>query len=321
MMRLVVLVTTAVVGLLVTTLLACDSQTVAPTDSPVPVANSVKATQGLSGPVMPITTPNATSSPTLTPAVVPASTTRPAPTFESTAEVVSSSLPTPTDENEGRRLGLFKFLGAWQNEEYTVLDFIASMDPAAGSLDEGVLTALEEMDGSNYVGTVKLLELLISQAWFQDGLSSEEKAFVIALRGIPSGGGYGTWPIGKELVEEGQVWSDTFHATSLGELNLFVVSRFTFPSDDDIFEGLRAGLEAVGVSARQPSETTNVILLVERDLQTCYPQWQIGRNVDAHIGGSRIENDELYGYLRGFYADLIAKAAPRETPEPEPTSD
>ena len=230
-------------------------------------------------------------------------------------------MPTPTDENEGRRLGLFKFLGAWQNEEYTVSDFIASMDPAAGSLDEGVLIALEEMDGSNYVGTVKLLELLISQAWFQDGLSSEEKAFVIALRGIPSGGGYGTWPIGKELVEEGQVWSDTFHATSLGELNLFVVSRFIFSSDDDIFEGLRAGLEAVGASARQPSETTNVILLVERDLQTCYPQWQVGRNVDAHIGGSRIENDELYGHLRGFYADLIAKAAPRETPEPEPTSD
>lgn len=49
MMRLVVLVTTAVVGLLVTTLLACDSQTVAHTDSAVPVANSVKATQGLVG--------------------------------------------------------------------------------------------------------------------------------------------------------------------------------------------------------------------------------------------------------------------------------
>ena len=220
------------------------------------------------------------------------------------------------DANEGPRIALLRFAGSWSTPESS-LDFVLSFDPVPGSLDEGVLTTLEEMGSSNYIWTVKLLNLLMTQPWIEDGLTTEEKAQIIALRSlIRSEQGHVFWTIGKELIEEGQVWSES-SSSSEGAVNLFIVSRTSLTSEVDMFAELRTGIKAIERTARQAS-VTNVVLLVEHELTSCFPQYEVGRNVDLYIGASHVGDDAFYGRLIPFFRDLLAKTTPEEGPEPEP---
>ena len=220
------------------------------------------------------------------------------------------------DADEGRRIALLRLAGSWSTPESS-LDFVLSFDPVPGSLDEGVLITLEEMGSSNYIWTVKLLNLLMTQPWIEDGLTTEEKAQIIALRSlIRSEEGYVFWTIGKELIEEGQVWSES-SSSSEGAVNLFIVSRTSLTSEVDMFAELRTGIKAIERTARQAS-VTNVVLLVEHELTSCFPQYEVGRNVDLYIGASHVGDDAFYGRLIPFFRDLLAKTTPEEESEPEP---
>ena len=80
----------------------------------------------------------------------------------------------------------------------------------------------------------------LSQRWYEDGLSTEEAARIMALVGFfqPSSPGF------REFIQNSRARSETFSLPQL-DANMFVVSRSSLgPIEDSVLDGLRTGIEA-----------------------------------------------------------------------------
>ena len=214
-------------------------------------------------------------------------------------------------EEEGEKLAFLGYLPL--TAEVEALDAILSLDPANDTLDEGVFLAFRELSSIRLHARGWDLEafapgsLLTEQPWFLDGLSDEEKALIISLRSIlPSGRSSEAARILKQLIEHGQVHSETISSPSAGELNVYVVSRSLIPPGQDIFGKLRSQFLPAGQPVRDPSRVSHSIILVDPELRTCFPTIQIGTVIDEQVSGSEIALTAFGDALGEFRSDLTA---------------
>lgn len=142
-------------------------------------------------------------------------------------------------------------------------------------------------------------QLLMDQAWFRDDITGEDFALIVTLR-------TGCWwnPYFRELVEKGQILSQTLGG-SKGAVNLYAVSRAPLGSRSAIvFQGLRTGIEAIEEFLGSPWFKTDVIVYLEPEYS--YIRDVAGLNYGTHImvkldPSSPHFNDVLYHELAHFY--------------------
>ena len=229
------------------------------------------------------------------------------------------SLPWITDgisQEEGRKLALLAACPVvdWEKPQYRGVDALLSLDPANDSLDEGAFLALEELiffGGRLGRSGIKISqfpdELLGSQSWFRDGLSKDEKALIISLNSIMTSCNLAdALRILEQVINHGQVLTETISSASTGEINFYVVSRSPLSTEEDIFEKLRSRIRSEGTSAKNPSSVINVVLLVDPELRTCAPGIQVGTVIDEQISRSKIFQPKVKDAIEEFYSDLTA---------------
>ena len=141
----------------------------------------------------------------------------------------------------------------------------------------------------------------MEQPWFQDGLTSEEKARIIALRSIVPSVQYGVASgIVKDLIEDGRVRTEIFSFPSGGKVTLYVVSRAMFQPDEETFRKIRSGLKSTE-AGRIPSTEIDLVMLVEPEIIKCFRNYQVGRNQDTHLDVSTIDEDALKGQFGEWF--------------------
>ena len=102
-------------------------------------------------------------------------------------------------------------------------------------------------------------EWLLSQPWVQDGLTAEEAALIVTLRSAVA-----SQDFFEDLVQNGQVWSETITLPLAGDVDLFAVGRSGF--------WLQSALDSAALAAQQsenllqaPWPKSHVIMLVETE--------------------------------------------------------
>ena len=188
-------------------------------------------------------------------------------------------------------------------DERLLIDVILSLEHAVGSLGEGVVTSLETMRSVSI--DPRAIKHLVSQPWFQDGLTSEEQALIIVLRVFVGD------ELFRELVEDGQTLSETFSSSAADEVNLFIVGQPPFRTTDVLFAGMRFAIEAITDSFGSPWPKTNVIFHLVPDFFVGIAgptAWQgtalSGWNFGTHVVGSEVQNARsLYWLLLELLLD------------------
>ena len=107
------------------------------------------------------------------------------------------------------------------------------------------------------------LRHLASQAWFQDGLTEDERALIIALRTVAADPDMEE--LFQELVESPEIRSERISSPSGVEVALFAVSRSTTPQQRDMFDAQETGIEAIEDIMNIPWHQPNVVVLLEPD--------------------------------------------------------
>ena len=226
------------------------------------------------------------------------------------------------NEEEGQKLEFLTYLPlavidaenrVYEGPTLAALEAILSVDPENDVLDEGVFLAFEEMDPIKLFHrgwrseTFEPSAVLAGQPWFRDGFSDDEKALITSFRSIlRSGQSQEAERILEQLIEHGEVHSESFTSPSAGSIDVYVVSRALIPADQDIFSKLRSRISTGGGPAGHPSLVAQVILLVDPELRTCFPKIQLGAVVDEQSGGSRSMLTALRDELEEFRSDLTA---------------
>ena len=168
-------------------------------------------------------------------------------------------------ENELEMIGDIKGIAEinpeMANSVVTIANAVMNIPGEIGELAKSVvgslyLIRLEDPD---------LLQQVVRQSWFQDGLTDKEAALIVALPGMVF-----QEDIFRGLIEGAHVISDTVSLPLAGEVNLYAVSRSPF--QQDVLGFLRTGVRVIEDFMDSPWNNPNVILLVE-------PEWA------SHLAG------------------------------------
>ena len=141
------------------------------------------------------------------------------------------------------------------NSVVTIANAVMNIPGEIGELAKSVV-------GSLYLIRLNdpdLLQQVVSQSWFQDGLTDKEAALIIALPGMVF-----QEDIFRGLIEGAHVISDTVSLPLAGEVNLYAVSRSPF--QQDVLGFLRTGVRVIEDFMDSPWNNPNVIVLLE-------PEW------------------------------------------------
>ena len=145
------------------------------------------------------------------------------------------------------------------------------------------------------------LEQLAEQAWFKDGLTDEETALIVVLSSVAA-----SEEIFSGLIQDGQVRSETISLPSMGDVNLYAIRRSSVSRYDDVFEVMKAGIEAIEDFMGLPWKKTNVIVLLEPEWRLAGSNTASGLNDFTHVvikesEGTREFRKVLYHELAHFY--------------------
>ena len=154
--------------------------------------------------------------------------------------------------------------GRWYSSGRTgIRQAILAMESTL-DLDELLLnsTSVESMLSMVIPARDQLRELT-SQSWFQDGLTNEEKALVVAVRSVA--GDPEMEDTFQEIVNDHNMLSTTFTLSSAGEINLYVVSRSSLDLNDEVLKVMENGVKSISSLLREPWNRPHVIVLLEPD--------------------------------------------------------
>ena len=138
------------------------------------------------------------------------------------------------------------------------------------------------------------LEWLLSQPWVQDGLTAEEAALIVTLRSAVA-----SQEFFEDLVQNGQVWSETITLPLAGDVDLFAVGRSGF--------WLQSALDSAALAAQQsenllqaPWPKSHVIMLVETEHHGSGFRG-LGLNYGTHMLFKQPGNFLVYHEMAHFY--------------------
>ena len=149
---------------------------------------------------------------------------------------------------------------------------------------------------SRNISIAGLSALLISQPWFQDGLTDEDSVRIVMLSRVLY-----DEKVFRELVQGDHVRSETISLPLSGEIKLIVVSRIPYPQDE-VFEAMRTGVAEIENLMGVPWPNPNGALLVE----PTYPQAGVFLTTGGYViltgvmSGDEV-NSALYHELAHYY--------------------
>ncbi len=120
-------------------------------------------------------------------------------------------------------------------------------------------------------------ESLVNQSWFQDGLTDQETALIVVLRDVVEE----NQEVFDDLIQGGRVRSETLSLSS-GDVDLFLIRRPSLEYvDESVFDDLGAAVKAIEEFMGPPWVKSDVILLVELDIDLFSPEG--GSNYGTHM--------------------------------------
>ena len=137
-----------------------------------------------------------------------------------------------------------------------------------------------------------------NELWFQDGLTNEEKALVVALETVVRADDLEE--VFQELSDSASFQSTGFTLPLVGEVNLFAVSRSSLGQNNSILAEMRTGMEAIEDFIQLPWPQLNVIALLE-PAHTQYKGKTAGFYVGSHMVAKTYSDRTVYHELGHYY--------------------
>ena len=164
-----------------------------------------------------------------------------------------------------------------------------------GSLIADVLSSLRHILSRNPGRS----EQFLSQSWFQDGLTEEEAALIVALRPTLNDG-VDSEEVFADLLQRGQVRSETISLPLAGEVDLFAVGRSEFELElEGLLERMAFAFESMEGFMGTPWPKPDVIALLE--LESDLGSYAGGWNYDAYVVLKDPSKYTTYHELAHFY--------------------
>ena len=161
----------------------------------------------------------------------------------------------------------------------------------------------DTVSGLRWVQRYGRFEWLLSQPWVQDGLTAEEAALIVTLRSAVA-----SQEFFEDVVQHGQVWSETISLPLAGEVDLFAVGRSGF--------WLQSSLDSAALAAQQsenllqtPWPKSHVIMLVETEHHGSTFRG-LGLNYGTHMLFKQPGNFLVYHEMAHFYFGFTGVRTP-----------
>ena len=153
-----------------------------------------------------------------------------------------------------------------------------------------------------YSGSGRLKQLL-SQSWFQDGLTEDEAALIVTLRSTLD-----SEEVFQDLLQGGHVQSETVSLPLAGEVNLFAVGR-SEPELEGVLEHMGIAVESMEGFMGTPWPNPNVIALLELESDLGYTLRggfkPVGMYVGTHIELMEMGRRLIYHESGHYYFNIF----------------
>ena len=170
---------------------------------------------------------------------------------------------------------------------------LTTVPDQTGELMQDVANSLQQISRASDTAR---LDQLLSQSWFQDGLTQEEAALIVVLRSV-----YETGEVFQDLVTNGHVRSETISAPLAGEVDLFVVGRSESWLERAL-ERMRVAVESMEdfMGTPWPKPDTIALLELQSDLGLqSAAGWNAGTHVVLKNTSTNLTYHELAHHLFG----------------------
>ena len=172
-------------------------------------------------------------------------------------------------------LGIMDVLRVLADTHPEIAVILTTVPDETGSLIADVLSSLRSILSSDPGRS----EQFLSQSWFQDGLTEEEAALIVALRPTLNDD-VDSEEVFADLLQGGHVRSETIYVPLAGEVDLFAVGRSEFELEG-LLERMAFAVESMEGFMGTPWPKPDVIVLLEleSDLGSYDGGWYAGAYV------------------------------------------
>ena len=169
---------------------------------------------------------------------------------------------------------------------------VTTVPDESGSLMKRFLSSLRNILSSNPGRP----EQFLSQSWFQDGLTEEEAALIVAL-GATLNDDVDSEEVFADLLQRGHVRSETISLPLAGEVDLFAVGRSEFELEG-LLEKMAFAVESIEGFMGTPWPAPDVIVLLELEsiLGRTAMGWYAGAYVVQRDPSKHLTYHELAHY-------------------------
>ena len=162
-----------------------------------------------------------------------------------------------TGSERGTVLLLLLLLRNFADTHPEIAVLVTTVPDENGNLIKSVLSSLRNILSSNPGRS----EQFLSQSWFQDGLTEEEAALIVALRPTLNDD-VDSEEVFADLLQRGHVRSETISLPLAGEVDLFAVGRSEFELEG-LLERMAFAVESIEGFMGTPWPRPDVIALLE----------------------------------------------------------
>ena len=196
---------------------------------------------------------------------------------------VAGSLWLADGISEGDLLGISQLLDLARSRPQAAA-LVTTIPDQTGELMQDAMNSLQHLNRSSNTAR---LDQVLSQSWFQDGLTQEEAALIVVLISAAD-----TDDVFQDLLEDGHVKSETISLPLAGDVDLFAVGRSEYGLQKTL-DGTAFAVEALEGFMVNRIPKSNVIVLVEtrHDLGLSATG---GWNTGTHVVTKTKWSDTLY---------------------------
>ena len=180
-----------------------------------------------------------------------------------------------SDGVTGSERGTVLLLRNFADTHPEIAVLVTTVPDENGSLIKSVLSSLRNILSSNPGRS----EQFLSQSWFQDGLTEEEAALIVAL-GPTLNDDVDSEEVFADLLQRGHVRSETISLPLAGEVDLFAVGRSEFELEG-LLEKMAFAVESMEGFMGTPWPRPDVIALLE--LESRLGRRLMGWNAGAYV--------------------------------------
>ena len=182
---------------------------------------------------------------------------------------------------------------------------LTTIPDQTGGLIQDVQDVANSLQQISFAGDTAQLDQVLSQSWFQDGLTQEEAALIVVLRSA-----YETGEVFQDLVTNGHVWSETISVPLAGEVDLFVVGRSESWLDGEL-ERMAFAVKSMESFMETPWPRLDTIVLLEFESKLgSDSSWNAGTHAVVKKTSKYLTYHELaHHYFGGQFPRWLSEGA------------